>query len=92
MARKREPDQLDKDVAAADAAGMSYGRYKALQNEEAERRIDPAEEKVPENVKICPWCGVLFVPRFKLRVYCSDKCKGRATEARRRERELAETK
>ena len=32
MAKKKEPDKLAQDAAAALAAGMSYGKWKAMQN------------------------------------------------------------
>ena len=84
--RIREPDALSRDAAAARAAGLSYGKYKALQNEAGEHKIDPKREKVPVDVKVCPVCGCLFLPRHKNKIYCDDVCKSRATEARRRER------
>ena len=75
MARKKEPDQLDKDSSAAIAANMSYGKYKALQYEAGYR---PEPRKKPEGPAPncqCKQCGVMFYNPYKhKRVFCSDQC------------------
>lgn len=65
MAKKKELDKLSQDVAAAHAAHMSYGRWKAAQ--------PPSEKKTPEGLKACKRCGKLFKPRTT-QVYCNDEC------------------
>lgn len=63
--KKKELDKLSQDVAAATAAGLSYGHYMAV------------KEKLPtqpaEGLKACKYCGKLFKPRTT-QVYCNDNC------------------
>lgn len=66
MARKKkELDNLTKDVINATAAGLSYGQYKARQD-----RLPPAPV---EGLKACKRCGKLFKPRTT-QVYCDSNC------------------
>ena len=66
MARKKkELDNLTKDVINAAAAGLSYGQYKARQD-----RLPPAPV---EGLKACKRCGKLFKPRTT-QVYCDSNC------------------
>jgi hypothetical protein len=66
MAKKKKPDKLAQDVAAATAAGLSYGQWKAMQ--------PPSNpHKPPEGFKACKRCGKLFKPRAT-QVYCNDEC------------------
>lgn len=61
MAKKKEMDNLAKDAAAALAAGMSYGRWKAMQDKPVV--IDkPKTDELPEGWKVCPFCGKRFKP------------------------------
>ena len=56
MAKKTEPDKLAQDAAAALAAGMSYGKWKAMQ--------DPVKiykkQDLEPGWKLCAWCGKPF--------------------------------
>lgn len=74
--KKKEMDNLAKDAASALAAGMSYGRWKALQdNPVAVKKKD----EIPENWKVCPHCGKSFKPRPKSRqIYCEVYCQQQA--------------
>ena len=75
---KREPDQLAKDAAAARAAGMSYGKWKALQGERPETK-----KEIPEGWRICVYCGKPFKPAtWRKQLYCEAYCQKRATEKR----------
>ena len=67
MARKK-PDKLAQDVSKAIAAGMSYGKWKAMQP------LVTTEKELPEGWKICPQCG----KRFKSsqgKKYCEEYCR-----------------
>ena len=67
MARRRKPDRLDIESSKAIAAGMSYGRWKALQ---------PPDVIVPPVPKqmyamVCQRCGRTFYQTDKRqRKYC----------------------
>ena len=82
--KKKEMDNLAKDAAAALAAGMSYGRWKAMQeNPVAVKKKD----ETPENWKVCPHCGKSFKPRKGCRqIYCEFYCQQAAQEIRRSEK------
>lgn len=53
MAKKKEMDNLAKDAAAALAAGMSYGKWKAMQD--PVKIEEPNPDEIPEGYKICEW-------------------------------------
>ena len=78
--KKREPpDRLSQDSTAAQAAGVSYGKYKAQQYEAAQRTPAPAPKKVPTDPRlkydlVCHICGRQYKGASKLRKYCSDTC------------------
>ena len=94
--RKEPETQLEKDIAAAKAAGMSYGQYKALnpstvppkpkqeeaEDEQAVLYTRPRAENKKVHTKTCPVCGQEFTTRNGKRIYCDDKCKDRAQKAR----------
>lgn len=66
-------DNLARNAFMAKQAGLSYGRWKAMQP------IVPVVKKEPEETKktkVCPWCGEKFVPnRFNSRQkYCNTVC------------------
>lgn len=83
MARKKkEPDKLSQDAAAARAAGMSYGKWKALQS-------DPVREKngTLEGWLVCQYCGKPFKPKTKRpQIYCEIYCQREAQKERDRQR------
>lgn len=65
---KKKTDKLSQDVAAATAAGLSYGQWKATQPPET---VD--ESIALRGLKACKRCGKLFKPRTT-QVYCNDEC------------------
>ena len=79
-------DQLTLDCIAAQKAGMSYGKWKALQNcGGAVAEVDPEPAEVPQEVpeempkravRICPICGGNVPSDMHGSVkYCSVECK-----------------
>ena len=71
MARKKknEPDKLAQEVRQAIAAGMSYGKWKAMQPVVA---IDP--KAIPDGWKACEYCGKGFKPTQGKR-FCDIECR-----------------
>jgi hypothetical protein len=60
----------------AKQAGMSYGKWKALQP------IVPAKKNdIPEVLSPCEWCGKTFKPRKNKR-FCGSSCRDKARYAR----------
>ena len=84
MTIKNEPDKLAQDAAAALAAGMTYGKWKALQP------IIPIEPKTPKESfieHVCEHCGCKFIRHDCKRVkYCGEKCRDAAARKREKER------
>jgi len=78
MARRKEPDKLSQEVSKALAAGMSYGKWKAMQ--------EPVkiEKQIPEGWKVCSWCKKAFKPNRANQIYCEPHCRNEATAARQR--------
>lgn len=87
MARKKELDKLTRENMQALAAGMSYGKWKALQP------IVPIEPKEPKEIYkefTCAYCGCKFVRTDnKLQKYCGDRCKQAADRKRQYEKRKA---
>lgn len=86
MKKKEPPDRLTRDVLAAEAAGMSYGNYKAAHphtpDEDDEEEIVAPPAPV-ERVKtgICQECGAEFtMDRHSEKKYCSDRCRVNRTQ------------
>lgn len=52
-------DNLAKEAKLARQAGMSYGKWKAMQN--------PVKinKEIPEGWSVCQWCGQPFKPKTK---------------------------
>ena len=69
MARKKEMDNLAKDAAAALAAGMSYGKWKAMQGYTEVKKAD----EIPKGWRACKVCGKIFKPTNK-QIYCEYAC------------------
>ena len=92
MARKKELDKLTKDAIAARAAGMTYGKYKALQpvmsgGQMASEQMQPAGQYE----FTCAFCGKTFYRNSKLpRKYCSDDCRDSGYRKIKSEREQAQ--
>jgi hypothetical protein len=85
-------DNLTLDVLAAEAGGMSYGKYKGLQHERGQspRPAPVIEQKAePEHKEfnlVCVHCGKHYIGRHPRRKYCSEACKSKHDSAAYRER------
>lgn len=88
--RKKPLDHLARDVLAAQAAGLSYGNYKAKHPHTGEDSDEPEELTVDPSKKvlICIRCKKTFLaPKYAAnKAYCSDECKARAYRERDQER------
>lgn len=75
MARKRKLDRLDIEAKKATDAGMSYGKWKAMQPREK-----PAPPKQKEKLELkCQMCGNTFYRSDKRHTkYCSPECQHKA--------------
>ena len=98
--KKKEMDNLAKDAAVALAAGMSYGKWKAMQDfpvviEKETGRIlvldkpaviEKKAEEIPESWRTCKRCGKPFKPnKFgRTQVYCEYECQRAAQMERNR--------
>jgi hypothetical protein len=85
MAKKKVMDNLAKDAAAALAAGMSYGRWKAMQGEPV--KVEPKKTELPDGWKVCPWCGKAYKPKRcsnSRQIYCELECQKAAQRERDR--------
>lgn len=87
MGRHKKPDKLTRENAQALAAGMSYGKWKALQP------VAVKEEKPPKlhyEMRECAICGFEFRKSENgKQKYCSKKCAREAELRARRERRRA---
>ena len=83
--KKKEMDNLAKDAAAALAAGMSYGRWKAMQDKPV---VIEKKEETPEGWKTCLRCGKPFkASKYgKGQKYCEYECQRAAQSERNREK------
>ena len=80
MAKKKEMDNLAKDAAAAKAAGMSYGKWKAMQYNPV---VIKKKEEIPEGWKVCPHCKKPFKPNHgNKQIYCEVTCQREAQKER----------
>lgn len=83
MAKKKEPDKLAQDAAAALAAGMSYGKWKAMQGNPV---VIKKPDIVPDGWLVCNYCGKAFKPKTKRKqLYCEPICQAAASRERCRE-------
>ena len=89
MAKKKEPDKLAQDAAAALAAGMSYGKWKALQENPLPKK---KTDGIPDGWKVCKRCGKPFKSKAKNQSYCEYTCQREAAEERRKAKHLEEMK
>jgi predicted nucleic acid-binding Zn ribbon protein len=88
--RKKPLDHLTRDVLAAQAAGMSYGKWKAThphtggeeESEPEELIVDPSKRAL-----VCMRSGKTFLatPKQSNMKYCGDDCRYQAQLARQRE-------
>lgn len=68
---KKEMGQLTKDCIEARKAGMSYGKWKAMQ---PPKQKPPKQKEEKPSGKYCRVCGTM-IPLFgKRKVFCSDEC------------------
>ena len=75
MAKNTEPDKLSQESTAALAAGMSYGKWKAMQ--------DPVtivkKDEIPDGWLVCQLCGQPFKPKHRgVQKYCESECQRQA--------------
>lgn len=69
MGKKKQMDRLSRDAAAAKAAGMSYGKWKALQPKYEPKPLKPKGRKEVT----CQFCGKVFYQSDnRHRKYCSE--------------------
>jgi hypothetical protein len=88
MAKKAKVDQLAIDAAAARAASLSYGKWRALQ---PQTQMNPREQKEQKECYIkryCPVCGSEFIVSSysSKKKYCGVACNQRAYKSEKRER------
>lgn len=86
MAKKKQMDKLSQEVSQELAAGMSYGKWKAMQPRVPFRPKEPLESY---REFTCEHCGVKFI-RYdrKSQKYCGDRCKNAAFRLRKRMKEI----
>lgn len=81
---KKKMDKLSQEVAMALAAGMSYGKWKAMQ---APAKITPKTD-MPEGWRKCEWCGTWYKPKTKRpQKFCELSCQVNCREARRKQKD-----
>lgn len=78
MKKKNAPDKLAQEVRQALAAGMSYGKWKALQP-----RAGQVQPAIPADWKPCEYCGKYFKPTGKKR-FCDAPCRVAAYNEKRK--------
>ena len=79
---QNEPDKLAQDAAAALAAGMSYGKWKAMQDP-----VKIEKPPLPECWRICAWCGTPFkIKNKRNQLYCQVYCQKAAGAERSRQK------
>lgn len=71
-------DNLSRNALLASQAGMSYGKWKALQE-----IVVPEKKVLPEGWRLCPLCGKEFTGRKNKR-HCSKECQLEHYNAKRR--------
>lgn len=76
----QEPSKLAQQNALARAAGLSYGKWKALQP-----RPDEKKEELPGGWKHCEYCGKP-IKGTKRKQFCDPHCQRLSYEARNKEK------
>ena len=71
---RNEPDNLALDCMAARAAGMSYGKWKALKEQKPKTKHKQEENIRDDDMKICEYCKKEFEPSRKTQRFCCDQC------------------
>lgn len=73
-------DNLARNAMLAKQAGMSYGKWKALQP-----RVEPQKPHKSEWERVCPYCGKTFVKKSnRVQTYCDYYCRNEAQKERDR--------
>lgn len=87
---KEKIDRLAQENAAALAAGMSYGKWKAKQ---PVKPIEaPAVAETPKYRHVCEYCGEeFFIKSKRLQKYCCEECREAAERQRAMERKSNKT-
>ena len=80
MARKKI-DKLSQEVSMALAAGMSYGKWKAMQ---PVKDVSEKAVAVPKNMKQCPHCKKMFSPSNGKQKFCEPFCQKEAYKDKNR--------
>lgn len=80
-------DNLAKNAMLAKEAGMSYGRWKALQYQQQPKKEKKPDE-IPEGWVHCEHCKKPFKPKTKHQRFCESNCQQQAFYLRNHEREL----
>ena len=84
MAKHENVYKLGNEVSQAIAAGMSYGKWKAIQPV-----VAPPPKNPPEGfkVQVCAFCGCEFInSNNRAMKYCGDVCRIGANDERRRKK------
>lgn len=85
--KKKKPDKLARDAAAAKAARMSYGKWKAMQ------KPAKVEKKIPDGWQVCQYCGKPFKPKTKRKQkYCDVGCQKSALYERNKKKQERDRK
>ena len=75
-------DRLARNAMLARQAGMSYGKWKALQP-----RVEPQKPELSEYERVCAYCGKTFVKKNKqVQIYCELYCRMEAQKERDKQR------
>lgn len=83
--KHKEPDRLAQESTAALAAGMSYGKWKAMQNP-----VEIQKPPIPDGWRTCVWCGSPFkIKNNKNQLYCEVYCQ-RSAQSDREKKKKAE--
>lgn len=81
MAKKKKIDKLAQDAAAAKASGMSYGKWKAVQEQ-----VELRKKEVISRACVCAYCGnTFYTNNGHNKKYCDDICKSQASRERHKE-------
>ena len=85
--RRKKMDRLTRDVLAAEAAGQSYGQWKADHPHTGEDDPHPVMDP-GRHERVCQHCGARFIRRTAHSVkFCCDDCrKAYSYEKKMRER------
>ena len=67
-------DRLAMNAMLARQAGMSYGKWKAMQ-----KPVEVQKKAIPDGWQVCEWCGKPFKPKTKKKqMYCEIGCQKEA--------------